>query len=810
MGICALHWPEDATFEKVKGHLVPLDPPSIFPGCSSSFVRQLTQSNPRRVEERRISLTQRNEHLIDEQDRFEDADRIRSFVDFKNEVILKLSPLNLIVSLTNEAVKIFQLNNEDEINFVVNVHSSLSIEANKLNTKIKIIDLLGFNKKLSRWSQLNEVLNRCKNFELEPQEKIKYYVEKIASVNDVRADDFKLDFLLEQLELFFKSPNGRRYSYVTLMNAVKIFLSSRSAYKNLREILSLPHHKVLQSMFCKVSSMTGSHKESIKAYCNSLTGMSKYVSLIFDEIYLKPSIQINSEHLIGFSLDEPTKCAKTVLAIMLKPMFGVKPLIASLLPVYKLNSEFLFSELFDLIKFISSLNVRVINLMADNHPTNIKVFNLFQSRFPTEAPYKFTHPCFENDFIYLIFDPTHLMKNIRNNWLNEKERKIEIYLPEKQSTVLAKWTDVSNIYLQEENNIVRQTALTKLAIYPSAIERQKVQLVLQVFHDKTVSALKIAGFSDTSEFVSTFLKMWKILNNKDCFAYQRLNDVDRKPPSKENDEPLKYLKSLSACIKKSRTLHASKRHFFTSQTCSALTNSLDALAELSEWLLSLDDCKYILLGQFQSDSLEGEFGVYRSMSGGSFYINLNQLLSSARLREVQLFFEMDIDVPASQRFCDEKLQGVHYEFIDNCLAKSEEISSIECSTLFYISGFLAKRGNIPNEKHLECLSDVNEKEKMFLEEINRGRLKFPPDWLFSFVKCCYVFFKEFRSSCLHFYSEGFAQIYFFIFSDFDVENIDMVVMILAKTFAKGLMKKTSDDLIPTAELRRSKYAKFNN
>ena len=37
---------------------------------------------------------------------------------------------------------------------------------------------------------------------------------------------------------------------------------------------------------------------------------------------------------------------------------------------------------------------------------------------------------------------------------------------------------------------------------------------------------------------------------------------------------------------------------------------------------------YVLLGHFQSDRIEGEFGVFRQSSVGNYYISYEQVLSS--------------------------------------------------------------------------------------------------------------------------------------------------------------------------------------
>lgn len=43
-------------------------------------------------------------------------------------------------------------------------------------------------------------------------------------------------------------------------------------------------------------------------------------------------------------------------------------------------------------------------------------------------------------------------------------------------------------------------------------------------------------------------------------------------------------------------------------------------------------CSYVTLGVFQSEPVENECGEYRQLSGGSYFVTLEQVLSSAFFR----------------------------------------------------------------------------------------------------------------------------------------------------------------------------------
>ena len=61
-------------------------------------------------------------------------------------------------------------------------------------------------------------------------------------------------------------------------------------------------------------------------------------------------------------------------------------------------------------------------VLRDYLRANQITFKLFQDKYGNEDIFAVTHPVLNATFakLYLFFDPTHLFKNIRNNWVTEK------------------------------------------------------------------------------------------------------------------------------------------------------------------------------------------------------------------------------------------------------------------------------------------------------------------------------------------------------------------------------------------------------
>jgi len=66
------------------------------------------------------------------------------------------------------------------------------------------------------------------------------------------------------------------------------------------------------------------------------------------------------------------------------------------------------------------------------------------------------------------------------------------------------------------------------------------------------------------------------------------------------------------------------------ETFTALWITCYGLREVADYCLSEFGLNYVLLGKFQTDSLEARFGQYRQLSGGKHNISLRQVYESGK------------------------------------------------------------------------------------------------------------------------------------------------------------------------------------
>ena len=80
----------------------------------------------------------------------------------------------------------------------------------------------------------------------------------------------------------------------------------------------------------------------------------------------------------------------------------------------------------------------------------------------------------------------------------------------------------------------------------------------------------------------------------------------------------------------------------TKQTSNALSLTLNGMVVLIKTLLSKQGIHYVLSGTMQSDRLEAEFGIYRQLNGGNFYMSSEQIKNSLKLQRIKIFDRLDI------------------------------------------------------------------------------------------------------------------------------------------------------------------------
>lgn len=535
---------------------------------------------------------------------------------------------------------------------------------------------------------------------------------------------------------------------------------------------------------------------------------------------MKPSVRFRGGHVVGHAYDNPEQLAKTVLTFMVKPLMARKSYVLRFIPLLKLTSAVLYALLLQALQIIENAGGHCVAVMSDNHSANRQVHETLRKHFPlntsvaSHVTYKIVHPANQFKVLYLLFDPVHLFKSVRNNWVSEKTQTLVFFPPGKENPVTAKWTDLVSVYNKERDHSVKRTTLSERALFPSNFDKQKVGLANCVFHEKTIAALTEDGKNDTACFVYHVTRLWHILNSRNPNAHIILNDNDRRPIKSSNDSLLLYLLQICDSFTKAMTFEGRQRvQCLTKETMSSLTQTLQGLVDLARFLLEDKAQKYVLLGHFQSDCLEGEFGALRQLFGGMYLISFEQILAGEKLRRLKLFHSLNVIEEAKalgehqMECCTVPLSEEELLLLDDAAENIHFISECERSSLYFISGYVAKKEMLrtaSSETPPNC--DVHD-DGEFTRLVSRGKLCLPPKHIFWFSLLAYSFFCSCKMKCRSRFVKAVTILYQSLPDEaqqvFDNKEIN-VIRRLANTFFSGYVRKESEEKCTTGESKRKK------
>ena len=142
---------------------------------------------------------------------------------------------------------------------------------------------------------------------------------------------------------------------------------------------------------------------------------------------------------------------------MIVCLYGDPRFLSKMIPVSKLNSQFLMDQVSATTQVITSGGGQVKAIISDGNRTNQTFFKRHQT-----VPDK---PWLTEDGKYLFFDNPHLLKCIRNLWLIEKTGES----PSPGVIRIAKWLHLKQLYDLESKTgtIVKMSKLDDIAIHPN-------------------------------------------------------------------------------------------------------------------------------------------------------------------------------------------------------------------------------------------------------------------------------------------------------------------------------------------------------
>ena len=446
-------------------------------------------------------------------------------------------------------------------------------------------------------------------------------------------------FVYEQLELL--TMKKKNYSYEFLIFSSIFYNVSPHAYRFLRNSGNciLPCYSTIRKLTL-ANAMNPFHEQSentflyyIKQKFNALSSSDSTVSLMVDEIHLKPFYDYKGGTIAGVAFDS-FEAANSAFVFMISSLFSAYKDVVHVLPSRKMSAETLYDFICKTVKGLETLGFRVISVITDNNSINRKAMSYFAS--PPQRSIVYPHPSDNSRPLFFILDSVHILKCIRNNWLNQKTENRCINFPSFQydninstntsDLAFASFDSLKQLHHMEAQNTLKFSyKLSVKALHPSNLERQNVKLVLQLFSDYVSQSLLLLGnkfnilhYHDTGVFVKVITTWWEIVNVKTPRKGRRLNNKYQQPLVSEDTDPKLFLKYFSDWLSRWESIKSIKSSHgkLTSETFYALQHTTNALLEVTEYCLSELGAQYVLLGKFQTDCLEARFGQYRQLAEG--------------------------------------------------------------------------------------------------------------------------------------------------------------------------------------------------
>ena len=733
--VCEAHWPVGYETVKLRGKERPKDAPTIFTSIPKSMV-PTPQPKQRPTKTCFFDIRTRqeceyNDFLAKDALHFDTLEKNIEKRDFSSSLFtyningeIHIQSLNMFT----EAVPAFLLKMNKDLRFTAYHGGVRCFIPTLAKNRICLLD---------SWSKLEEAIRFLRN---KPwTQKMLVLKEQIESIGD-------------------KKIGEKKWSNDGIIRAFKYYATSRVCYEKLRSDFEFPNASTMRQITSKFDKI--SDEKFVSEIFANVDERQKKCVILVDEVYVKPSLRYQGGEVFGRAENNPDQLANTILAVMVKCLFGGPKVILKMIPISKLSSDFLYQTVSGVIDSIKSSHGEVVAVITDNNRTN----QAFFKRFETED----SKPWKSVDGIYLLFDYVHLIKSLRNNWITEKCQ--ELRFTQDNEEHVAQWNNIRELFRLEKDHLVKLSNLTETSVAPKPIERQRVSTVLQVFCDKTLAALKTHPNIDrhkvegTILFLERIVDYWKVVSNKNLFL-TKFGDPLNKAITIADENNLDILRKFSCLAKEMKGPQGKRVKSLTRDTSLAIQQTCNGIIELTQELLRTSH-DYVLLGEFSTDDLEEKFGEFRQGSGGSYFITVQNVLQKLRIQKVRFRLHLKLDTLENEQTvghlckkCEFMPDDASISVLDNLEFLEKSLSEDVLMAMVYIAGYLSTK--VDDEDDDECLDTTLYYEKYgeYFKTLNRGGLCIPKDKCCQFTIFSYVAFHSFeKDACRTSMKKIFAEI----------------------------------------------------
>ncbi|CAG9782443.1 unnamed protein product [Diatraea saccharalis] len=432
-----------------------------------------------------------------------------------------------------------------------------------------------------------------------------------------------------QINQSTKKTKGRRFTDEEKMIALAIMKQSPKSYRFLRRIFILPSVRIINKMITTLKMDSGINPrifQTIKSEIAKWPETKKYCSVLFDEVALEPGLAYDkhSDSICGFvELNEKANnYADHALVFMVR---GALHKWQQPVCFYFCEGATSGTVLKNIIKTVVTevtktglLPVALICDQGTSFQSAIKKLKEETKRHQIQMDETYDDTIIiENQKISILYDPPHLIKGIRNNFLNKNI---------KYNGKISKWDDIVDVYNTDCKH-AEMRMLHKLNdehVIPQKIKKMKVKNCTRVLSKTVASALRYtANFShyvdgklvsetllNTAKMVSFFDDLFDSCNGSSITIKNKGKPL-RQAASK-NSKHISFWKDAIKKLEDLKFIDNNARECVVPSQKNFIT-TLKSLIRLWHFFQSRG-CKLMRPRYFNTDPLENFFGQVRAYS----------------------------------------------------------------------------------------------------------------------------------------------------------------------------------------------------
>lgn len=764
--------------------------PSIFEGCPKYLSSKKSSREEPDAKKRRIECSQLESVIAESLQTFEHHNnkfKIESLDELKEKVSFVDLPLGFNTVSKNGFILFVKITLESDVpqylTVVINPNLCLNIfkgdvclkKIHDLNLPINIQNVQDISNVLS---VLDKHCNHKSNDALNLICTIKRLIDELESMSS-HSEKLSLNFIKEQLSLIFNQKNQNRYSSDVLILSSLILSISPHAYNFLRnsDVLVLPHPSTLKKLLTSCN-LNPKHETDdnflcyIKQKFQYLSDNDKTVTLMMDEIHLKSYLDFKGGSILGMSYN-CSEAANSAYVFMVQSVQSSYKDVVAIMPVKTVNADMLFEFTRRVLIGLETIGLHAFCIITDNNAINRKAVSKFTT--PPKVQIVYPHPYDIKKKLFFMIDSVHILKCVRNNWVNQKNPSCSMFYPKFPSKSdpqldirlkTASFQAIRKLYEHERANLIRYApTLTTKSLFPTKIERQNVKLAVNIFNNKLVDALNTigdtAGILDsksTANYIEIIVNWWEVMNVRTILKGIHKRNVFQEP-MKLNDFRFQFLEDFLIWLDTWKDAKSDTGRL-TQETHLALSLTTHAIREITRYCTEELHMKFILTGKFQTDSLEDRFGRYRQLAGGQYDISATQLfeteaklrlqttlpliLKSQSLGDINIEI-VDCDINSNDVEVDDPDTSFTNKLNVKVLKKDVEQTKSIMPVLVYIAGYSVHSvlKYLNNCQFCNFLLTRNDEifyheNHVLIHHQDRGGLKYPTDDVINIVTYAYI------------------------------------------------------------------------